>query len=29
LIEWIVAPANRLWFRRETNDDLDRLEVAP
>jgi hypothetical protein len=29
LIEWIVALANRLWFRRETDDDLDRLEVAP
>jgi hypothetical protein len=29
LIEGIVALANRLWFRRETDDDLDRLEVAP
>jgi len=29
LIEWIVALANRLWFRRETDHDLYRLEVAP
>jgi hypothetical protein len=29
LIEWIVALANRLRLRRETDDDLNRLEVAP
>jgi hypothetical protein len=29
LIEWIVALANRLRFRHETDDDLNRLEVAP